>query len=130
MPGLASFGALLGIGNVKIGYFTRMAPGTQSITGIGFKPKIVIFIAAIAEDLGQTQQIGSSGFDDGTIHGCTCLRGDSVVTWTRDDFSILSMVDETNYIGGYITSLDEDGFTITWTMEGTSTVDCVYLAMK
>jgi len=125
---IASIGAMLmGIEKVKVGYFTRNTSGAQSITGVGFKPKIVIFFAGGPSG---TYRTGSFGFDDGVNPHCIGQPGD---TDSNDDVSgesIQCFTSEGNTIYGHITSMDADGFTITWTQVGTGECWVKYLAMK
>ena len=116
-----------GILNVAVGTGTRNASGDQAITGLGFTPKVVIFFARAT---GGTYQIQSSGFDDGTNHRCIYFLGTTVDVGKHDSFSILLYKDIGNVAYGVISSLDADGFTITWTLSGTLTADFKYLAMK
>jgi len=134
LPGLESMGSApptpAGIGNVKIGYFTRTpseGPGVQSITGVGFKPKVVIFFAGGPSG---TYRTGSFGFDDGINAHCIGQPGDSDSNDEVPDISIQCFIDPTNSIYGRITSMDDDGFTITWTQIGNGECWVKYLAMK
>jgi len=118
-----------GIANVKIGYFTRNAGGSQSVTGVGFKPKAVIFFA-VSEGVAPSYLEASWGFDDGTVHHCTYNRGDAVSPLMLDTESVVAWDDDTSILVGHITSMDADGFTMAWTLTGARSVDVVYLAIK
>jgi len=124
--GLESKG-LGGITNVKIGYITRNAPGVQSITGVGFKPKVVIFIAGGPSG---TYRTGSYGFDDGVSPHCIAQPGDTDSNDEVSGYSIQCMTSEPNTIYGRITSMDDDGFTITWEQAGAGECWVKYLAMR
>ena len=115
-----------GIANVKIGYFNRFDAGFQAIT-VGFKPKNVIFFA---HAVGGVNSILSMGFDDGTDHYCTYLSGDSVDASRLNFDSIFVRIDADNAIEALIDSMDDDGFTLKWTLLGTVTAHVIYLAMK
>ena len=117
----------LGIKNVAIGHFTRNAAGSQSITGVGFTPKVVLFFAASTPG---TYRVGSFGFDDGVNPRCIRQPGDSEANEGIDVNSISCSLDFENSIGGHITSMDADGFTITWELEGTIEAWVTYLAME
>jgi len=118
----------VGIKNGSISRDTATATGTQAITGVGFKPSAVIFIAVVPG----TSEV-SIGFDNGTINDCiynyySTAPGD----WYGGAFSIfLSQTDPINY-GGMISSLDADGFTISWTKTGakTGTATIQYIAFR
>ena len=120
------FTAPTGIKNVSIGYISRNAAGTQSITGVGFKPKIVLFLA---HGVGGTYQIASWGFDDAVNCVSTYLAGNSVDASRSSTYSIVAWKTNTAYIRGYISSMDSDGFTLSWALTGTMTAYAYYLAM-
>jgi len=115
LEGISSSG-----GQVKVGSFTRdmtASSGSVSYTGVGFQPKCVVFVSAI-----DTTSM-SVGFDDGTSH--YCVRGVSyggTVLFNRVGSNSIdiatSFVDQQQGKG---TSLDSDGFTITWTKGGSPT---------
>jgi len=102
------------VANHVNGVFTRdtaLATGSQAVTGIGFKPRMILFV----------------GCQDGSV---------GHMFWGRDDgINPKSWIDQTSNPGGYahsgtkslfseesagatydgfITSLDADGFTISW----------------
>lgn len=116
-----------GISEVAIGHSSRNASGDQAITGLGFVPKVVIFLAIAT---GGTHQIQSSGYDDGVNPRCIALRGDQVDAIYSDTDSIIAWITTVNNMAGHIKSMDSDGFTITWTLGGTVTVTFMYLAMR
>lgn len=114
----------------KVGNFTRdtsTASGTQAVTGVGFQPRAVIFLA----NQSGTKEM-SVGVDDGTTKGCVYQQT------TAGNFGVNAnaiVADESsgvnNYIGS-ISSLDSDGFTISWTKTGspTGTLSVYYLALR
>ena len=122
--------------NVKAGNTTRdisLASGTQAITGVGFTPKAVIFLAVI-----NATQEWSVGVDDGTASTARGLGGIGSGTSTpitvqdnNGSDSIHIRVDASNHYAGYISAFGADGFTITWTKTGspTGTVQIKYLAL-
>lgn len=120
--GLPAYGA-----TSKFDSFTRdlsVAAGTQSITGVGFKPSKVIFIS------GMNGAFAGVGIDDGTKHG---LAGAGSVPVVSGTYSILvSDASFANSQQAYISSLDSDGFTLTWAKTGTptSTQTVLYLALR
>lgn len=116
-----------GISNVKIGRFERNAAGDQAITGVGFVPKVVIFLAHAT---GGARQVSSWGFDDGTEHRCKYFLGTSEDAGEETAKSISLLVDATHFIDGYIKSMDSDGFTVTWAKTGAIIGYVVYLAMR
>lgn len=101
--------------------FTRdltTATGTQAITGLGFKPTHVIITANL---LGNAA--ASLGFDDAA--SSTCIyndHNDSANTWGNSATKsiILATTGAASY-QGLIQSMDSDGFTLSWTKNGSPT---------
>lgn len=126
-------GGILGFNNRSgIGTFTRdisLATGTQAVTGVGFTPTMVILLAAV---VGSSKQ--SLGFDDGTNHYTIHDNNPvSAGTYQKDALNSIKLVqDGSNYYTGNISSLDADGFTVSWTKTGTlsGTADIYYLAFR
>lgn len=117
--------------NVKVGSLTRnttTASGTQAVTGVGFKPKVVLFLAA---DAGAGFPITSIGFDDTTTHADWLTTGSTFLVG-GGTHSIISGVDGSNFQSAAVTSFDTDGFTLTWTKTGspTGTITVFYLALR
>ena len=117
----------------KSGSFTRdvsTASGTQAVTGVGFKPKAVIFIAGFTTPSGQT----SIGFSDGTNHFDAYDNfGVLADTWGVITSQCISLVfTGVNSYTGVVSALGSDGFTITWTKGGTPTGTATigYLALR
>ena len=106
---------------IKIGTFQRdqaTASGTQAITGVGFKPSHVIFLA-----VQQTSFECSIGFDNGTIAYSILNYGAAVAgQWAEGGGSSIYLYEGagTYYIGN-ISALESDGFTITWARTGAPT---------
>lgn len=103
-------------GGYKIGNFTydiSTASGTQAVTGVGFRPRMVIFTSNLA---GGT--VWSVGLDDGTNTVVTLggVSGGSIPAATS--FSIVVGVDTGNFQDGKISAFGSDGFTVTWTKVG------------
>jgi hypothetical protein len=99
---------------IKLGSFTRdvsAASGTQSITGVGFKPSHVIFMVGI------NTLSSFVGVDNGTIRAYAGVYGPTQVV---GETASLLLLDATaaNGQSGLITTLDADGFTISWTKLG------------
>lgn len=117
----------------KVGEFTRAhdaANGNQIITGIGFTPSMVQFIAAV----GSSDEM-SIGYDDGTDRGCVYARdGIGTDTWGIESSTCINMAeDASKENAAVVASFDDNGFTLTWTIQdspsgGTITVE--YLAYK
>jgi len=113
---------------LKIGTFTRSmtaAGGDVSITGVGFKPSVVILLSCLA----LTSM--SIGFDDATNHHCILnyASGNNQYYTTK---SIMLRYSIGNYQSSLLKSLDSDGFTITWAKTGSPTGTGIihYLALR
>ena len=117
----------------KVDSFTRdvtTASGNQSITGLGFTPKAVIFLSAIPNT--KFMSVGCWGR---LSSGCFLDNGATTAdTYTTNNGSFIflrqSIVPD-DAIGAPGT-LDEDGFTIAWTKVGspTGTAAITYLALR
>jgi hypothetical protein len=117
----------------KIGTFTRdtsVASGDVAYTGVGFKPRLVLFLDG--QLAGGSQ--ASIGFD--TVSARGALYNNSAVSagaWlVNTAFAIYSEQNGgVNHIG-VVASFDADGFTITWTKNGasTGTHTIIYLALR
>jgi hypothetical protein len=115
----------------KVGVFSRdtgLGNGTQSVTGVGFKPRGIIFF---------TIQNGTSevswGMSDGTTDTCIFDRdalGDGTYEVSSPAYSIADLEVAGTY-AGTVSSMDTNGFTITWLQAGvpmTGTIAVYYLA--
>jgi len=95
------------IGSFQIDETT--ASGDQNITGVGFKPSLVIFIAARSGAVPR-----SFGFDMNTsrqLVGVTWENNAGVAT----DVSIVDNQDGANQYTGKINLMHSDGFVVNWT---------------
>lgn len=121
------------LGRVKIGSFTRdtsTASGTQAVTGVGFKPRSLLFIQC-----GTTAWSGwSIGWDNVTATGCIAsnqqVTAGTAVNTTS--FSVQNIQSNTNDVyQGKVQSLDADGFTMVWTKTNspTGTTTILYFAL-
>lgn len=132
MPGLESKG-FGGITNIKCGEIEAVGlpegESFQSITGVGFKPKVVFFFSF---GVGGTYQMASHGFDAGGEAGVSCVvfRGNKVDIMGAPADSIYIQQDSGIFISGHISSMDDDGFTIRWYVSGVINGTIYYIAMK
>jgi len=105
------------------------ASGTQSITDTGFQPRLVFFLAGVT-----TTSAMSIGIDDGTNSFRIFDRNpDGANTYgTSSGTSIVLMTATSAYQTGVITSLNSNGFTVSWSKVGspTGTADIFYLAFQ
>ena len=118
---------------LKIGSFTRdiSTAGSQAVTGVGFKPKAVIFLQCGSAAWSSP----SIGFDNVTSAMCLSYQGGIVSTqWVNyTNRSIFVANNGISDYSGLLASLDSDGFTITWTRTGTTiggTTTLIYLAIR
>ena len=116
----------------KIGSFTydsATASGTTAVTGVGFTPKIVRFMASV---MGSAKS--SHGVDDGAVGKCMYSDDNTTAdTWGMDGaFSIFIESGGGANSKAVISSMDSDGFTITRTKTGspTGTVTVFYEASR
>lgn len=121
---------LFAIARFKVGYITRdetAANGTVAITGVGFQPKAIAFIANVPN----TDRY-SWGFYDASGYA-TIMR----FSTTSSSASTTECV----YIGdgaswsqiASISALGSDGFTLSWTKNGSppaGTINIMYLAIR
>jgi hypothetical protein len=130
---------LFGPVTTKVGLFLRdmtTAAGSQVVTGVGFKPRSVIFYANRSNtsdmSMGFTSIINAAAtnFDQGVVYD---RNATSSATY-QNSVSYVSVIDQGsgNTHLGAIASMDSDGFTINWTKTGspTGTLDIVYLAIQ
>lgn len=105
------------------------ADGAISYTGYGFKPAALIILAT-----GTNQQSGSIGFGDAALSEmCLCIVIGGLVKVIKTD-KIVSYNEQAGnvYEDAVLTTLDSDGFTLTWTkvgVPGAGTIDLVVLAL-
>lgn len=122
-----------------LGYLQRAregAAGAVNYTDCGFKPNIVIFIAADSTLVAASQH-ASWGIDNATAHYCVY---DSHTTGNADSYSTdLSYSIKLNFSAtqvqkGYISAMLSNGFTITWAKDGADytagTINVIYLAIR
>jgi hypothetical protein len=119
-------------GFFKAGLFTRdisLATGTQAVTGVGFKPKAVIFFSVVPGT-----NLASWGQDDGTTsQSLFDAHGIGADQFGGDDTNAISVaVDTGNRYFGDLLSFDDDGFTVNWVKTGfpTGTLKVYYLALR
>jgi len=123
---------LLAVNSIKLGTFTRAmgaASGDVAYTGVGFKPTAIIFLASLAN------KGWSVGFDDGTVHCALFSYGTGPVLFTLVATSSIYVVEDATpkSQGAIVKTLDADGFTLTWAIEGTpatANATVYYLALR
>jgi len=117
---------------IKAGVTTRdvtTATGTQAVTGVGFKPSHILFICGI--NLSNKMSIG---IDDNTVNqGIADNHASTADTFSASTtYSIYAEFGGGASYAGTLSSLDADGFTISWTKAGspTGTLAVMYLAFR
>ena len=117
--------------NVKVGNFTRdtaTASGDQSITGVGFTPKSLLFIGG----QNQTTEINWGVSDGSTEFSLADRYGNTDNTYgiSTSRWGTFIQTGSLEY-SGVVKSLDADGFTLTWTRTSTpsGTLSLSYLAI-
>lgn len=119
--------------SMKAGSFTRdmtAASGSAAVTGVGFKPRAVIFLAG---DPSSAADNASVGIDDGASPGSLAnLNSISAGKWFVPASSIYLFQGASTSQVGSISSMDDDGFTVSWTKTGspTGTMTIRYLAIR
>lgn len=108
---------------------TADGSGSQSVTGLTFKPSHVIFIA----NVDGTPQ-ASIGLADDTQNFCIAsIHAQTPGAWSLSTTRCIRMVQSpaTVYLGS-LTQMNADGFTITWTSAGSKsgTATIAFLAFR
>lgn len=110
-------GAITGVpGESKVVTFTRdmtAASGNQSVTGVGFVPRSILFFGGITSSFTFASVVGSSGIAGGASNDA--INGAGI------NASIFLRVQNSTSQAGQIASFDADGFTITWSKGGLPT---------
>lgn len=92
--------------------------GNVATTGVGFKPKALIVIATIHA----AQNCFSVGFATDTSEACVALMNRTTPVWTANA-NVFLYIDRGSSSGtaanAVVASIDADGFTLTWSKEGT-----------
>lgn len=113
----------------KAGAFTRdtsLASGNVAYTGVGFKPKAIIFLNGLASP----NEGASVGLDDGTTPGGLYhIVSSGWISAAGESIVINNGVDAQQ---GHILTFDADGFTLAWTKVAspTGTISIRYLALR
>lgn len=118
---------LLDISNFKLGSASRDASGEQVISGLGFEPKVVIFIAIGG---GSTYRSWSIGFTDGISRRCLRQWGETLDGEMTASHCLHCGLTVYDRMYDSAVSMDADGFTITWVLAGTYTINFEWLALK
>ncbi len=133
--------ALKGL-RAKVGSFnksTATAPASQSITGVGFQPRVVLLSSF--QDVAQASPVVETrygiGASDGTTHGASAFIDANGLATT-----LVKSIDKTSKVfikvnnntpaidaEADLSSLDSDGFTLNWTTNDAVVTQILYLAL-
>ena len=133
--------ALKGV-NVKAGFFTKTSsatPVTQPITGVGFKPSVVL-LGSVQSTASATPAVHSRfglGASDGTVEGSSAVQDtDALGTSSVDAIDKTSKVfvkvnNNTPAIDAEadLTAFGADGFTLDWTTNDAVLTQILYLSL-
>ncbi len=111
---------------VKVDSNTRSTSGNQSITGVGFKPSAVVFIASESNINNLNWSIG---FCDNLLNAWSINQYDNGTKIANNNFLAQIRIDVANYLRAVVDSMDSDGFTITWTLGGSCQAYFIYLCL-
>lgn len=118
----------------KAGTFTRdmtAASGDVAYTGVGFTPTLIIFFGGTSSSGIATY----NGVDNGAVHYCLLnyLTAGAGYSSTSTSQSIY-LAETVNIVQrAYVKTFDSDGFTLTWTKDGSpsaGTANIFYIAFK
>lgn len=123
---------LTAVTGTYVGSFTRdvsLSGSTQAITGVGFTPSAILFIANVG-----TTGAMSLGFASGTTNAVLYDNAaNSAGTYNNNGTNcILLLTAASQAATAGVTSMDADGFTVTWGKSGspTGTATVRYLALQ
>lgn len=114
---LRADGTPVGGASYKVGsttYDLSTASGSLAITGVGFKPKLVVIDANV-----DGSARSSHGYSDGSTHRCQYTT--NAATWTQAANVFLLYTDGTNFVSASVSAMGSDGFTLSITKTGTPT---------
>lgn len=129
---------LFGTLSVKVGSFTRdmtTASGTQAVTGVGFQPRAVLFLANVPSTgqasigFGALPNTATGPFDSFSLNSRTAT---SAGTFSMNSGTIFAYQGVSDYYNGNLSTLDSDGFTMSWVKTGstTGTLEVNYIAFQ
>lgn len=111
---------------VKLGNNIRSTIGDQVIEGVGFLSAVIIIIAADGDSLEANMSIGiSTSIDQDVI----AIAKDGTGSYFNNGKCVFIQKDVSNFIIGVISTVSNDGFTITWTLTGARSVKFAYLCL-
>jgi hypothetical protein len=129
---------LFGTLSVKVGSFTRdmtLASGTQVVTGVGFQPRTVLFLANVPNTgqasigFGALPNTATGPFDSFSLNSRTAT---SAGTFSNNSGTVFAYQGASDYYTGNLSTFDSDGFTMSWVKTGTTTgtLEVNYIAFQ
>ncbi len=110
---------------IKIDNILRSTSGISIIADVGFEPSIVFFFAI--NTFGSEGDF-SIGVSNGTTNSVIMMRRAAEVSYS-DAKAIYIDEDGSNFLIGHLTSLDPNGFTLSWALTGTISARVIYVAL-
>lgn len=131
---------------VKVGHFVKAigtAPSSQSITGVGFQPKAVLFwtMGGVADAVFQTQSsspspsrmcIGAATSSAAAEQFSGAASATLTGFYRRSTARAICLLQGSGAVNSecLLTSMDSDGFTLNWTINDTASIQIIsYLAL-
>ena len=127
--------------NMKVGTFNKStggAPASQAVTGVGFKPDVLLFFQACATAFGSITNHIKNGFGLADVDSEFAIHLNSENSVTPSDVDGLVKTDKCLVVADNhtqtidaeadLTSLDTDGFTLNWTTNNATAYKIPYLA--
>lgn len=118
--------------SVKVGNFAaKTTNGSQAITGVGFQPKLLIFVVQNRTTDGDDASSGKLGFGIGVTSSSRVALGVADAARRHDNGSCLVLVNGagTVILAADLTSMDSDGFTLNWTTTSGAAPIMLYIAV-
>ena len=97
-------------------YDVAAGPSRVQITGVGFRPRVIDFMAA-AEDGDHRASLGWANNRAGTIANASVACGASAQGHIQEQ-AVQYIQDAENMLSAAVTAVGEDGFTLDWTRTG------------
>ena len=122
----------------KIGFVSTTSSGGAPVvvTGIGFKPSVVIFLSTVVDNDYASFTIGLDNGTSRAYAGFWMEESSFSEGYTTrvhvvydDDYSIYGVFDGASVVRGYISSMGSDGFTITKASSPVTGPSVLYLAL-
>ena len=110
----------------KIDRLVRSTGGVQVITGVGFKPSLIIILAVDGTPVNRNFSIGIVSETEGNYN---IYFSDSGTEISDGGFAVNIFRTVANILSGMITAFSADGFTMTWSLTGTVDLFWIYVCI-